>query len=491
MSQTSIGGEQQQLLPRRLRLIEAVALTFSGVGCVAGLYSLFGFSFATAGPAFVWGWVIVAIIATFMCLTWAELASHMPLAGSVFHWARAVSKPGVSWWVGWMYLVSLNIIIAGWFFLIPVTLGPLLGIEFTSMQSFVVVFAALLFAAIINGLGIQLLGRFATLGTALELIVGIGLTLWLFFASDHQPLTVFFNTGAATDFSSWLPALFGGGIFVAIWVLYAFEFGGAVGEETKDAHRAAPRGVLFALLGTLIIGTLTLVVFTLAVPSVDAISGSATPVPDIFNAWLPEGVSKAYLILLLWIEILGTNAFFAMVVRQLFGMARAGQLPFASALSRTRNGNPYVAVIVVALVGLIPLIFSQQVAVLATGATACMYATYVLVLALVLVGRVRGWPRTKAPFSLGRWGVAVNVIALLGSIFIFVLLVWPNDNTNPEFNGIRVAYWLLGGMLAAGLVVFLAGRQKLLKTLSAEETLINLEEREATADYDADAVTER
>ncbi|ANW66480.1 hypothetical protein BCA37_25525 [Mycobacterium sp. djl-10] len=429
---------------------------------MAGLYSLFGFSFATAGPAMIWGWVAVSVVALFMCLCWAELSSHMPLAGSLYHWTRAVAGPVAGWWVGWMYLLALILLVAGWFFIIPTTLGPLLGVEFTSLQSALVVLAAIGLAAVINGIGIEVLGKFATLGTILELIVGLVLTGWLFVAADLQPVSIFFDLGEAASLAQWWPMLFGGGIFVAVWVLFAFEFAGAVGEETEDPHRAAPRGVMLALVGTLIVGTLTLAAFILAVPDVETIAASATPVPDIFNAWLPAWVAKAYLILLLWIEILGTNAFFAAVSRQLFGMARAGQLPMSEVLSRTRNGRPYVAVVVVAIIALIPLIFSQQMSVLASGATACAFATYTVVLVAVLIGRFRGWPHTPAPFALGRAGIPVNLVAAAGALGILVLLLWPSDNTNPEFGGIRVAYWLLGGILLSGLVVFLAGRRKLI-----------------------------
>ena len=480
MSEMVVEQDQQDLLPRRLRLVEAVAITFSSVGCVAGVYSLFGFSFTTAGPAMIWGWIAVSVVALFMCLCWAELASHMPLAGSLYHWARAVAGPSVGWWVGWMYLLSLILIVAGWFFIIPTTLGPLLGIEFTPLQSSLVVFAAIAFAATVNGLGIELLGKLATVGTVLELIVGLALTGWLFFASDHQPASTFFNLGAAENLSQWWPLLFGGGIFVAVWVLFAFEFAGAVGEETKDPHRAAPRGVMLALVGTLIVGTATLVVFILAVPDNNTIASSSTPIPDIFNAWLPGWVAKVYLILLLWIEILGTNAFFAAVSRQLFGMARAGQLPMSRVLSKTKNGRPYVAVAVVAIIALVPLIFSQQMSVLATGSTACAFATYFVVLLAVLIGRLRGWPRTRAPFSLGKAGIPVNVIAVAGTLGILVLMLWPNDNANPFFGGLRVAYWLLGGIIVSGLLVFLLGRRKLIAASAAEDGLLEFETREAS-----------
>lgn len=467
MTETNTGEQvasdsgQQVRLPRRLRLAQTAALTFSTVGATAGLYSLFGFSLAASGPAFVWSWLLVGVSVGAMCLMWAELSSHMPLAGSFFHWARAVGNNVSGWWVGWLYLFAQCIVLTAWYFLVPITLGPLIGIDFTAVQSALVAFAIILGATILNALGIELLGRIVLIGVILELVVAFALTGWLFVASDHQPLSIFFDLGAASSFSSWLPGFIGGGVFLSLWVLFTFESAGAVGEETHDAHRAAPRAVLLAFLGTMIIGTFFLMTVILAIPDVDAITASSNPIPDVFSAWLPGWTAKAYLALLLGIEILGCNAFFTAVSRQVFGMARAGQLPMSKALSTTRHGTPYRAIILVGVVTSLPLLIAQQMAILASGATAAIYVAYVLLLGLLLAARLRGWPRTKAPFSLGRWGIPINIVALVLGVLSLVTLLWPRDATNPELWGARASYWLIGIPLVLGAVFYFTRRRRL------------------------------
>jgi amino acid transporter len=481
MAETTL---EQVQLPRRLRFVETAALTFSTVGATAGLYSLFGFSLFYSGPAFVWSWLIVGVSVGCMALMWAELSSHMPLAGSVYHWAVALGGRGIGWGIGWLYLFAQCIVLTAWYFLVPITLGPLLGVEFTRTQSALITLAVIACATVLNALGIELLGKIIFIGVIFELIIGFGLTAWLFFASDHQPWSIFFNLGSSSSFSAWIPGFIGGGIFISLWVLFTFESAGAVGEETKDSHRAAPKAVLLAFVGTMVIGTAFLVTAVLAIPDVDAITNSATPLPDIFRAWLPHWTADVYLALLLGIEILGCNAFFTAVSRQLFGMARAGQLPAARQLSKTRNGTPYVAILTVGAVTALPLLIAQQMSVLAGGATAIMYLAYVSLLVVLLVARMKGWPRRDAPFKLGVWGIPANIVGLVLGAASLVTLVWPRDDTNPEVWGLRAAYWLIGVPIVLGAIVYFArGGQR---AVANEDDLLRISELESQAEVASD-----
>lgn len=451
-----MSSSESAQLSRSLRLRETAALTFSTVGATAGIYSLFGFSLSFAGPAFFWGWILVGLGVGSACLIWAELASRMPLAGSFFHWASATGGTKVGWWVGWLYLIAQCWVLTAWYFLVPATLGPLLGIEFSPLEAGLITFAVIAMATVMNALGIELLGRIVFVGVVLELIVAFGMTTWLLIASDKQPVSVFFHLGSATSFTDWLPLFFAGGIFLPLWVMFTFESAGAVGEETKGARRTAPRAILLAFVGTMIIGTYFLVTVILAIPDVDRIMASPTPLPDILDAWLPPVGAKIYLALLLGIEILGCNAFFTAVSRQVFGMSRAGLLPGSAILSRTRKGTPTAAIIAVGIVTSLPLLLAQTMAVLAGGATAAIYVAYVSLLIVVLIARLRGWPRTANPggFSLGRWGIPVNILAVVFGLAAIVILHWPSDATNPVVGGVRVSYWLVGIPVVIGIALF-------------------------------------
>ena len=69
--------------------------------------------------------------------------------------------------------------------------------------------------------------------------------LILLFFANHQPLSVLFDTSYTTNLADGnFPAVFLVGMFMALFVVYGFDTAGTFGEETVDASRHAPRGVL-------------------------------------------------------------------------------------------------------------------------------------------------------------------------------------------------------------------------------------------------------
>jgi hypothetical protein len=70
------------------------------------------------------------------------------------------------------------------------------------------------------------------------------------------------------------------------------------------------------------------------------------------------------------------------------------------------------------------------------GATAAMYLAYFLIMSVTLIYRFRGWPKVKGWFSLGRWGIAVNIVAVIGTGLTALNLLWPRSSTNPTYNQI-------------------------------------------------------
>ena len=74
--------------------------------------------------------------------------------------------------------------------------------------------------------------------------------------------------------------------------------------------------------------------------------------------------------------------------------------------------TPIWSCIVVGILAAIPFIQFAGVAVIAIAATGMIYLSYLIGNLALLRARLRGWPKTKAPFSLGRWGLPINVLAL-------------------------------------------------------------------------------
>jgi uncharacterized membrane protein YhdT len=69
-------------------------------------------------------------------------------------------------------------------------------------------------------------------------------------------------------------------------------------------------------------------------------------------------------------------------------------------------------------------------------ATGLIYISYFLCNLGVLAARRRGWPHTPAWFNLGRWGMPVNILALLyGGLMIINIGIWQDQNLFGNFGG--------------------------------------------------------
>jgi amino acid transporter len=441
-------------LIRKLNWIRSGAMNYSIAGPSAGIFSLFGFALIAAGPAFFWGWPIICLAVGAICLVYAELASHYPYAGVMYQWPTILIGRRGGWLIGWLYLFALMVLLASIYFILPLAIIPLFGWHATTSLALIISGIALLIATITNVAGIDLLGRFTGFGVLAELIIAVGVSTALLIFGHHQSPSVLMQT-SGLGFGKWLPGFTTGGLFIAIWVMFGFETGGTLGEETIDAKKQAPKAILWSYAIAAAIGLYTIFSFLIATPNFKGAEQSASPLVYIINYSLPHFVSKVFLVLIAEITILAANVAFTGVARQVLGMAREQQLPASKYLSITRNGTPWVAILVVAAFTALPFVATQQFAVLATGATGAIYFSYFLVMCSVLFARFRGWPRTSAPFSLGRWGFAVNVLAVLVTGGILVDLLWVRPTTNPAWKlGLPVAYWIVGLPFLVGVLYY-------------------------------------
>src|SRR5712671_3960445 len=81
----------KQELRRTLGVFSSFAVAFSYISPSTGIFTLFALGLTTIGGVFIWSWPIVAIGQFLIALTFAEVASHFPVAGSVFQWAKYLS----------------------------------------------------------------------------------------------------------------------------------------------------------------------------------------------------------------------------------------------------------------------------------------------------------------------------------------------------------------------------------------------------------------
>ena len=79
---------------------------------------------------------------------------------------------------------------------------------------------------------------------------------------------------------------------------------------------------------------------------------------------------------------------------------------------------------------------------LSLAATGLIYLSYFLCNVGVALARRNGWPHTRAWFNLGRWGMLVNILALVyGGLMIINIALWNDRNLFGDFGTETRALW--------------------------------------------------
>jgi amino acid transporter len=272
----------------------------------------------------------------------------------------------------------------------------------------------------------------------------------LFFANNQSPSVLFDTAGteAATG-GSYLPA-FALGMFMALFVVYGFDTAGTFGEETVDAGRQAPRGVLWSVAISGLVGTVFLIAVILAIPDMGAAITEgqalgfpiATTIQATLTAEIAAGITvgEIYLFVILASVFVCTLAIQGAATRMMFSMSRDRHLPLGSLWGQVNRTfrTPANAAIAVGILAAIPILvigplggFSVSIA-----ATGLIYLSYLLTNLGVLAARFRGWPHKPAWFNLGSWGKLVNVVAILyGGLMLLNIAVWQDPNLFGDFGG--------------------------------------------------------
>ena len=168
-----------------------------------------------------------------------------------------------------------------------------------------------------------------------------------------------------------------------------------------------------------------------ALPELGRISGG---LPFLVKDALGPGLGVFLLLEVIFAVMVCALAVHAGAVRLMFAMARDNNLPFAHSLAHVQSWSkaPIVPSIVVGVLAAAILVVNinlpNVIETLCSVAIVWANLAYLMVTMPLLVARLRriGHVQTVSPyFSLGRWGLAVNVIAVAWGIFVVINISWP------------------------------------------------------------------
>ncbi|HLQ29522.1 MAG TPA: amino acid permease [Ktedonobacteraceae bacterium] len=477
MEQSNLSQEQKdeallqrfgykQELQRSLGFLSNFAVAFSYISVSTGTFSLFYLGLAAGGPAFFWTWPIVAAGQFIVALNFAELASHFPIAGSIYQWSKRLSGFTLGWFTGWIYFFAGVLTVTAVAFTIPVPLlfifpnipGTLLLMPNTVFIALVTI----IICTAINIAGVRLVSIINNIGVVAEIIGMFGFALILLLFNNHQPVSFLFtgpHTVLQTPGNEWTPGFgtsYGGAfiaaLFMSLFVIYGFDTAGTLGEETRDPQKNAPRGVLWSIGLSFIAGLLFLGGTLLSIrnyPKIEGIAQGAnflSALPQIIQDALGPFWGNVYLFVVLIAIFVCTLAIQSATIRLMFSMGRDGRLPFGNVWGTVnpKFRTPLWAGIAVAVLSALPFLVSTAIGVIVTGATGMIYLSYFMNNVASLSARLRGWPREKAPFSLGRWGFLVNVLALIYGGLMIINFLWYGGlrsvYTNPALGSVFTSW---------------------------------------------------
>jgi amino acid transporter len=443
-------------LRRTLGFLSNFAVAFSYISVSTGTFTNQAVAFGVGGPAIFWAWPLVILGQTFVALNFAELASHFPVAGSIYQWSKRLSNQTLGWFTGWIYFWAGVVTVTAVAATVPLVLSTIMGFDlgsaspvpFLDMWQFVGL-VTLITTTAINSIGVRLLAIINNIGVGAEILGMLVFALLLLFFANHQSPSILLDTSYTSGLAngSYMP-VFLVGMFMALFVVYGFDTAGTFGEETIDASRQAPRGVLSAIWISGLVGAIFLLAVTLSFQDVNKAiaTGQAAgfPIADTIKENLTFGLlgsftmGDLYLVMILVAVYVCTMAIQGATTRLMFSMGRDRRLPFGGLWGHVSPSlkTPAYAAIAVGVLGAIPLLITGALGsiYLAIAATGMIYISYFLCNLGVLVARQRGWPHKGAWFSLGSWGTIINIVALIwGGLMVINIGLWTAPNLFGDF----------------------------------------------------------
>lgn len=429
-------GYAQQLL-RGMGGFSNFAISFSIISILTGAVTLYGYGLEMGGPLeMTLGWPLVTLGTLLVAMSMAELCSAYPTAGGVYHWAAATGGRTAGWFVAALNIAGNIAAQVGINYSCAQFALPFLGIPATT-RNLVAGFAVILVAqGLINHFGVRLvaiLNDFSVTVHVAGVAILIGALLWL---APKQPVSFLFQAvnSNGRHFYWWAFLL---GLLQAQWTYTGFDASAALAEETEDPRRRAPWGIVLSVVVSGVAGYAMLIALTLAIRNIPAVLGAkdahGDAVPAVI-AILQQSIGAragnalaAVAAIAMWFCGLSQ---ITSVSRSMFSLARDNGTPFPALLSRVdpRRRTPAYAIWLIVAVSCAALIWSTEIPVITSMSTVALYLSYSLPVLFAFRARKLGWTK-DAIWTLGSYGRAVNLLALVYTAVICVILVMPpNQN---------------------------------------------------------------
>jgi amino acid transporter len=327
------------------RTLGLPALTLYGLGTIlgAGIYSVVGAAAGRAGPALWLSFLLSTLVAGLTALSYAELATAYPRAGAEYVYLRhALPKHHWPAFVAGTMMAASSAATAS-----TVSLAFAGYLErFIDLPRLVVAVGLILLLAGVALIGVR---ESVSMNIVFTLIEAAGLVLVIAVGATVE------NFGAALGMLPDAGVI--GGAALVFFSFLGFENIANLAEEAKNPERNLPRAILLSLLVASVLYVLVALAAVALLP-LDELTRSNAPLSAAVATKSPRvaGVLGA-------IALFATaNTALAAVLsgsRLLYGIARGGDLPAATARVLPRRKTPWVATLAVVTFSVLLMPFGE------------------------------------------------------------------------------------------------------------------------------------
>lgn len=465
-------GYAQELL-RDMGGFSNFAISFSIISILTGAVSLYGHGLTYGGPGMMgFGWTIVAFFVMLVAASLAELASAIPTAGALYHWAATLKGIRIGWYTAWINLIGQIGIVAGIDYSCALFADPLLAAVFgyTSTETTIlVVFGViLLLHGILNHVGIKIVARLNDFSAWYHMVVVaiLVVSLAFFTKSGLQPVEYLFQVGQTfSDKPYFLAFLIG--LLQAQWTFTGYDASAHTIEETVHPRVRAPWGIFNSVAFSFVFGFIMLSFVTLSITD----AAGAVNSDNAFIFVISQALGGTFGSIVLWLV---TFAMFfcglssiTSFSRMMYAFSRDNGMPLSrhwaeiSRKYRTPAKAIWLSVVLSFILALIDYVTKlvnpdagySTIAFLTAISVVGLYIAYGIPIYLKLEAEAKGIfkPKHYGPWSLGKWSKPINILSIIWILFISIMMIIPPNH---------MAAYALGGMFIILIIMDLAYYKK-------------------------------
>jgi amino acid transporter len=436
----------KQELSRRMGAFSNFAISFSIICVLAGGITAFPQALGAGGGISIGlGWPVGALFALLVAAAMSQIASSYPTAGGLYHWSSILGGKGWGWATAWFNFLGLIFVVASvnfgvWDPFFKTLIAPLVGIDPAGLgwghqTAFIAAITAS--QALLNHRFPKLTTKLTDISGYLILVLVVVLIGSLLAYSktpfDFGRLFTYHNyTGA--EGSSWprienSGLVFLAGLLLTIYTITGFDASAHTSEETHDAARVVPKGIMTSVAWSALFGFLLISTFVLVIPDITEGVKQGLGFFDAVLHILPTPLRIVLGIGIVLVNYLCALAGLTSTSRMGYAFARDGGLPASALLKRVHDTHktPVAAVWVAATLVVLATLYGGAFVILSTGCAVFLYLSYVMPVAAGIFAEGKTWNH-KGPFDLKAFSKPIAILAVLGGLILAVVgSIPPNE----------------------------------------------------------------